>query len=187
MFKTVEEGHMHARLFCEILDAEGICYLYHFRHSVVNSCEDSQKIYKRMADLVRSPIITCRHVLVKERKNPEKVYLLIVDSSKGNVDFQSLRTLLCTRKLEFLNEEELEILLGTYSGNISVFQAVFDYQSKIQIVLDASLDSFSVLAFHPMYNGDTIFLPFSSVICYLEKIHHPYTLLDIPMKKRLMK
>lgn len=177
-----EKGHEYAMQFCKILEMEKISYLYHLRHPKMNSCMDSEKIYERIAYLLKEPIITCRHLVLKERKG-DQIFLLVFDCEKGQVDLQKLRSLLQTRKMEFLDEVSLEELLHTYPGNVSIFHSIFDQKRKIRLILDSSLMDKKCLAFHPLYNGDTIFLEFHEIAKYLEKIHHEYQILDIPIKQ----
>lgn len=183
-YETLESGHTYAKKFCEILDKEGISYLYHLRHKMVCSCLDSTKIYERMQEVINLPIVTCRHVVVKERKGG-KIFLIVFPMTKGNVDFHALKEILECKKLEFAKEEELEILLDTYAGNVSIFHTIFDVDFKLEILLDDSLIEEKALAFHPLFNGDTVFLGFQSVLDYLDRIGHTYSILEIPVKKNL--
>jgi len=101
-------------------------------------------------------------------------FLLVLSCDKGQVDLQSLRTVLMTRKMEFASELDLEEIFHTYPGNVSIFHSVYDSFLKVTILFDQELVSQSCLAFHPLYNGDTIFLAFSQVKKYLDQIHHEY-------------
>ena len=158
-YQFMEEGHLIARQFCEMLEQDGIQYYYHLRHSLVHSCSDSKIAYHRMVDLLEKPITICRHILVRERKGEKKLFLIIFDYEKGEVDFHSLKEQLLCKKLEFVREEELKKFLGTVSGNVSIFQTIYDLNNTITVLLDQDLlQNNQVLSFHPFFNGYTIFL-----------------------------
>lgn len=182
-----ESGHAKANCFCRFLDEHSIYYFYHLRHFIPENCEDSKVLYDRISYLFSSPIITCKHLVLQERKGAKRIFLFVVNSSFGNVDFKALRDTLETTKLEFVSANILQELFYTYPGNVSIFQSIYDRSERVHVLIDDSIHEKDILAFHPMYSGDTIFLTLEETLKFMNFIGHSYDFLNIPRKERQLK
>ncbi len=169
--------------FCEYLKEQEISYAWCIRHPEVCGCEESRDYYKRYQEYLGDDYSICKHLLVHERKGEKRVFLIIVDDSK-NVDLQKLKIELKCSKLEFVSMEEMQELLHTVPGNVSLFNMKFDIQRKVNLIIDKELFDKSLLAFHPLYNGMSLFLTPENTIKYLNMIHRQASFLEIPVKKK---
>ncbi len=127
-------------------------------------------------------------MVLRERKG-EKRYFLIVTEEGKSVDLKQLKEHLSCGKLEFASSEDLEVLLRTYPGNVSIFHLLYDEEKKINLVLDQELLDYPLLAFHPLYNGMSLFLEPKEVLKFLERIEHEVEIREIPktLEKCLVK
>lgn len=175
-------GHAKANCFWRFLDDHDIHYLYHFRHELSKNCEHSKQMYERISYLFSEPIITCKHLVLQERKGDKKIFLIIVNSDLGNLDLKELKNCLNVGKLEFVNSNVLQELFYTFPGNVSIFQSVYDRYGQVQVIIDDSVQPSDILAFHPLYSGDTIFLTLSETLKYMDFIEHSYQFLQVPRK-----
>lgn len=181
-YNAIEQGHKKAKRFCFDLTSNQILFERWIRHQPIGSCKDSNEIYQRYAYLFEKPIINCKHIVLKEKKG-SRIFLIIIDAQKEKIDLQQLRVQLETKKLEFADSNLLQEMLHTYPGNVSIFNLQYDKENLIETIIDQDLQTDAALAFHPLYNGDSIFLPFQSVEAYMKQINHPYQIAHIPLKE----
>jgi len=168
-----------ARSFCKYLDQEEIDYQYCIKHPEVLGCQESKLYYQRFQAYIGSSYGICKHLVLRERKG-EKRYFLIVTGEDKSVDLKKLREQLECGKLEFAKEEDLETLLQTYPGNVSIFHLLYDTEKKVNLVLDQELLQYPLLAFHPLYNGMSLFLEPEEVLKFLERIERVVDIEEIP-------
>ena len=171
------------RQFCEYLKEKGISYSWCIRHPEVLGCSESRDYYQRYQEYLGNDYSICKHLLVHERKGEKRVFLIIVDDSKS-VDLAALKEQLDCSKLEFVNSEEMQDLLHTVPGNVSLFNMKFDSKCKVNLIIDRELLDKALLAFHPLYNGMSIFLTPENAMKYLEIIHRDAHFMKIPAKKK---
>ncbi|PID30463.1 hypothetical protein CSA80_02265 [Candidatus Saccharibacteria bacterium] len=126
-------------------------------------------------------------------KLPEKVpvkTLLITDEKKAHVwmvamrglnrlDMKDLARVLGVKKLQFVQRERVEELVGVPPGNVSVFGLLHPGAQNVYVILDASLTSEPELGFHPNDNTATVFLRPNDVIKVIESTGHEYRIMNI--------
>lgn len=187
MFKNVklskEESYriemtMKAFEFCDSLEKRGIQYDYCIRHKEATGCID----YSRWEDYLDENYAVGKHLLVQERKGDKNKYLVITDSSK-QVDLKALKDELSCRKLEFVNPLDMESLINATPGNVSIFNMIYDENKEIKLIIDEDLLEASEVAFHPLYNGMSIFMPLSECFKFLNIIGREAKVMSIPIKK----
>lgn len=169
--------------FCQELDSKGILYLWCIRHPEVIGCSESRSYYQRYQEYLGNDYSICKHLVVHERKGKKRTFLIVVDDEKS-VDLKSLKEELECSKLEFVNSSELNDLLHTVTGNVSLFHLKFDINHKVNIIVDRELLDKSLLAFHPLYNGMSLFLTPDSTLQYLKTIDRTATIIDVPSKNQ---
>ena len=147
-----------AQQFCQYLLTNGITYDFLVKHEEVRSCLESSDYYRRFEDYLGDDYVVCKNLLLQERKGEKKKYLLITDSMK-KVDLASVRNTLGSKKLEFVPEDDMQQVIATTPGNVSLFSLVNDLSGEIDLVIDEELLGATDLAFHPLYNGMSVFLP----------------------------
>lgn len=169
--------------FCKELESNDIPYLWCIKHPEVVGCSESRNYYQRYQEYLGSDYSICKHLVVHERKGEKRTFLIIVDDEKS-VDLKELKEKIGCSKLEFVSSEELEKLLHTVPGNVSLFHMKFDTDYKVNLIIDQELLEKSLLAFHPLYNGMSLFLTPDSALEYLKKINRIPSIIDIPSKKQ---
>lgn len=169
--------------FCQELEAKGISYSWCIKHPEVLGCNQSRKYYQRYQEYLGSDYSICKHLVVHERKGQKRVFLIIVDDEKS-VDLKELKEQIGCSKLEFVSNSELDDLLHTVPGNVSLFHMKFDIECKVNLIMDKELLEKSLVAFHPLYNGMSLFLTPDNALKYLNAIHRVATIMDIPSKNK---
>lgn len=170
-----------AMQFCDFLESRGIYYDYCFRHPEVTGCVD----YQRFNSYLDDDYFVGKHLLLQERKGNKNKYLVITDSSK-QVDFNDLREKLSCRKLEFIGEEDMKSLIHTTPGNISIFNMMYDVNNEIQLVIDQDLLDASEVAFHPLYNGMSIFMKPDQCFKFLSYIDKEALIIPIESRGKVL-
>ena len=163
--------------FCDTLERKGIQYDYCIRHKEATGCVD----YSRWNDYLGDDYAVGKHLLVQERKGEKKKYLVITDSSK-QVDLKALKEELDCRKLEFVSPSDMENLINATPGNVSIFNMMYDENKEIKLIIDEDLMNASEVAFHPLYNGMSIFMPLSECFNFLATIGRSAEVMAIPVK-----
>ena len=163
--------------FCDTLERKGIQYDYCIRHKEATGCVD----YSRWNDYLGDDYAVGKHLLVQERKGEKKKYLVITDSSK-QVDLKALKEELDCRKLEFVSPSDMESLINATPGNVSIFNMMYDENKEIKLIIDEDLLEASEVAFHPLYNGMSIFMPLSECFNFLATIGRSAEVMAIPVK-----
>lgn len=167
--------------FCKELTTKGIPYFTCITHPEVVSCLDSKSYYLRYYELFGKDYSICKHLFLHERKGLKRHFLVVVDDEK-NVDLKELKVQLQSSKLEFCSSDELKSLLNTYQGNVSLFHTKFDISNQVEIVIDKELLDRQLLAFHPLYNGMSLFLTPDSTLSYLNAIGKSASIIDVASK-----
>ena len=126
----------------------------------------------------------CKNLFLKERKGEKRTFLVIVPMEK-QVDLKELKERLGTSKLEFASSAKMQDLLQTTPGNVSIFNLIFDKDKKVNIVLDQDLFDSKLLAFHPLYNGMSIFLKEKEVRKFLDFCDRDYLVGAVPTREAL--
>ena len=176
-----------AQEFCNYLTDNNINYDICIKHREPTSCLESKKYYERFDTYLQKDYVVFKNLLVRERNGLKRKFLLITDSDK-KIDLKKLRTTLekigisdC-KKLEFSDEEELLKLLNTTKGNVSIFNIWFDKLNEVNIILDEDILNSSMLAFHPLYNGMSMFLSPGECFKFLELINRKAEIIKMPEK-----
>lgn len=171
-----------ARDFCQYLTDHHILYEVCLKHQEVLSCEESSLYYQRFQDYLKDDYVICKNLLVQERKGEKRKFLVIIDS-RDQLSFQQLREVLDCRKLEFVSSEEMKELLDTIPGNVSLFNLVNDQNNQIHLVFDQKLLQANLLAFHPLYNGMSLFLRPSECFKFLDLIKRKVDVVSLSKEK----
>ena len=179
-----EESHRiemtkEAVKFCDTLERKGIQYDYCIRHKEATGCVD----YSRWSYCLGDDYAVGKHLLVQERKGDKNKYLIITDSSK-QVDLKALKEELDCRKLEFVSPSDMESLINATPGNVSIFNMIYDENKEINLIIDEDLLEASEVAFHPLYNGMSIFMPLSECFNFLATIGRSAEVMAIPAKSK---
>ena len=172
---------MKGKEFCDYLESQGINYEWCIKHKEVLGCDESSLYYEHYKYYIGDDYCICKNLFLQERKGDKRLFLLIVPNDK-KVDLKEVKERFNTSKLEFVKESVMEQLLHTTPGNISIFNLIYDKEQKINLILDQDIFDSSLLAFHPLYNGMSLFLDEKNIIEFLSFCHREYIISDVPAK-----
>lgn len=175
--KEIEKG----KVMCEYLFTHGIKYEWCIRHKKVLGCDESEKYYQRFKEYIGNDYCIGKNLLVQERKGERRLFLIIVPATK-KVDLKSISAELNIKKLEFVKEEKMRQILHTTPGNVSVFNLIYDVQEEVQLILDEELLTSRLVAFHPLYNGMSVFMRPVEVLKFLKLCNRSYEVDNIAAK-----
>lgn len=153
--------------YLRMLEINPFC-LYHEESS---SCEKSKELY-RLKGLYDSEYILCKNMLIRDKKG-KNFYLLITDYKK-QVDFHELKKQLNTSTLVFATCDNINNLIDSEPGSISLFSVLNDIDNKVNILLDESIFEKKYLAFHPNNNSATLFINQNDVFTFLRSLNKQY-------------
>lgn len=164
--------------FCDYLKSNNIKYDVVIKHKEVLGCDESYLYYKRFYDYLEFDFSICKNLLLKERKGEQRYYLVITDSNK-QVDISSLKDTLNCKKLEFVDVDHMKDVLNTTPGNVSLFNIIYDKNKKVNLVIDKDLFEYNALAFHPLYNGMSLFIKPSECLKFIKIIDRDVNIVSI--------
>lgn len=170
--------------FCEYLEEHGIHYDYCIKHKEVLGCNESANYYDGCKYFIGDDYCVCKNLFLKERKGEKRLFLVIVPMEK-KIDLKELKEKLGTSKLEFASSENMKDLLQTTPGNVSLFNLIFDTDKKVNVILDQDLFANKLLAFHPLYNGMSIFLKEQEVFKFLNLCDRDYLIGEVPSREMI--
>lgn len=170
-----------ALTFCQQLHFNNIEYLWCIKHPEVVGCDESKNYYYRYQEYLGNNYSICKHLLLREKNGKGKKYLVVVDDTI-KIDLKQLAVVLGSSKLEFCTPLELDVFLGTTPGNISIFNLEDDVSNQVELTIDSNLFDKELLAFHPLYNGMSIFLTPKALLEYLTTINRSGNVIDVPVK-----
>lgn len=167
--------------FCDFLGKKGIHLDYCINHPEAVGCVD----YHLYDSFLGSNYFVGKHLLLQERKGDKKKFLVVTSSSKS-VDLGSLKEGLGCRKLEFVGVDEMQSLIHTSPGNVSIFNMMADKNREVQIVIDEDLLQASDVAFHPLYNGMSVFMRPDECFKFLSVIDREAIVMPIAEKAKVL-
>ena len=181
-----EESHRiemtkEAFQFCKKLEKRGIHFDRCIRHEETTGCVD----YSRWSYCLGDDYAVGKHLFVQERKGDKNKYLVITNSSK-QVDLKALKEELSCRKLEFVSPSDMENLIKATPGNVSIFNMMYDVNNEIQLVIDQDLLDASEVAFHPLYNGMSIFMKPDQCFKFLSYIDKEALIIPIESRGKVL-
>ena len=174
----------YAKKFCDTLLELNVDYQWCIKHPEVLGCEMSKQYYKRYETYIGHDYSICKNLLLQERKGEHRILLIIVDDTK-NIDLKELQKRFHTTKLEFLKQDLMKELLQTVPGNVSVFHVLFDKKNQIEVYIDEELLQEKLLAFHPLYNGMSMFIKPKEIIKFLNMLKRNRIMTELPEKEPL--
>lgn len=148
-------------------------------HPEIIKCEQSKYYYDKAGYDIKDYAL-CKNIVVRDKKG-KKFWLVIVDY-QSEIDMEQLRLILGSSKLGTATTANLEELLDTVPGSVSLFSIIADKEKKVEVILDSSVLDKGKLAFHPNYSGLTSFISSEDVAKFLEYSKSKYCFMDVPKK-----
>ncbi|AQP53775.1 prolyl-tRNA editing protein [Vagococcus penaei] len=97
--------------------------------------------------------------LVLKSKKGQRIYLVILPDEK-QADLKHLAAILNEKRLSFLSEDSLLQALNVPAGTVTPLALPNDYDKKITVVIDRTIDQNNTVGFHPNVNIKTVIMPF---------------------------
>jgi Ala-tRNA(Pro) deacylase len=169
--RFMKEKLVEVRELLKYLRMIGI-YPTMLEHDEVISCDDSKKIYD-LKGYDEKYYGLAKNMLLRDKKG-KKFWLVILDYKKP-LDFELLReTIGLGKKIGMATEEDLERLLKTKRGSVSLLNLIYDVEHQVRVIIDEDLISKDYLAFHPNDNTKTVFIRNSDVFEFLDSLGVKY-------------
>lgn len=122
------------------------------------------------------PGVHCRNLYMRDNK---KNNILVVAANETEIDLKKLPDLLGCGRLSFGSPDRLWEFLGIRPGSVNPFTVINDNDHLVTLYLDQSIMSADLMNVHPMDNAKTVGLSPTDLKKFLEKIGHPYTVIDL--------
>jgi len=133
----------------ELLQKLGISFEYH-EHPPVATIEDA-KIHWQNFDSGR-----CKNIFFRNHKG-DRHYLVILEHLR-QLNIRDLEQRLKQGKLTFASDQRLKNYLGVEPGSVSPFGLINDTDHHVHLFIDAKLDEFERLSFHPNINTASLII-----------------------------
>lgn len=149
-------------------------------HPEVISCSESKICYDEQG-IDETKYGLCKNILLRDKKG--KTFWLLITDYKKQIDLLKLKDVLNeSKRIGFATQDDLMTYLGTESGSVSLFSIINDKIGKVKVIIDEDLFDRPKLAFHPNYNGMTVFIKKEDTFKFLEANNNDYEFLKIPVK-----
>ncbi len=145
---------------CGFLERLAINYEM-IEHSPAATIEECKRIEEILDDTI------CKNLLLRTT-NGSVHYLLILRNDKQFVTSR-ISKLLGSSRLSFASGEEMENLLNTSPGSLSILSLIFDKEKKIKLAIDRDVIENEYFCCHPCDNSATLKIKTSDI----EKIFIP--------------
>lgn len=139
---------------CSYLDNLGINYKK-IEHSPAATMEECKKIEEILDNAI------CKNLLLRTT-NGSAYYLLILRNDKQFVTSR-ISKLLGSSRLSFASGEEMESLLNTTPGSLSILSLIFDKEKKIKLAVDRDAVENEFFCCHPCDNTATLKIKASDI------------------------
>lgn len=111
-------------------------------------------------------------------KDDNGKFWLIVAQDNAKIELKKVAQLVNAPKLRFAHEQLLMHHLGVKPGSVTPFALINDKEHQVQVILDATLDSFEIINAHPLENDATISVSQSDFNKFLEYTGHKPIIID---------
>ncbi len=129
------------------LDDNGVEYILHSHPAVFTAAE--AKIHCGFI-----PGLHCKNLFLEEKTGDN--YFLVTIPADQRLDIKSLKTKLNCSHLTFVDEQDLENLLGLTKGAVSPLGLVNDKDNRVIYVVEESVWTSDIVSFHPNINTETL-------------------------------
>ncbi len=119
----------------------------------------------------------CKNLFFRNHKG-NRHYLVVFDCEK-EMDIHALEQRLRQGKLSFASAERMQRWLGLQPGSVSPFGLINDEENHVHLFLDADLQHYPSLSFHPNDNRATVVISQEEFRRYLEAVGNSYEYLEM--------
>lgn len=119
----------------------------------------------------------CKNLFFRNHKG-NRHYLVVFDCDK-EMDIHALEHRLHQGKLSFASAERMQRWLGLQPGSVSPFGLINDEENHVYLFLDADLQQYPSLSFHPNDNRATVVISQEEFRRYLGVVGNDYEFLEM--------
>jgi Ala-tRNA(Pro) deacylase len=150
------------------LEAQNIPYRLQEHEAVFTVAESSVKLPEKV------PVKT---LLVTDEKK-QQVWMVAM-RGLNRLDMKRLAHAVGAKKLQFVNPERVEDIVGVLPGSVSIFGLLHPGAKNVQVIFDESLLTEPELGFHPNDNTATVFLNPEDVLKIIRETNHDCRILAL--------
>jgi len=133
---------------CDLLNNKEIEFKL-IQHKAVYTIDEMKELNLPDADAV------AKNLFVRDDKK-HNYYLLVVRQEK-KVELKTLEEKICSRRLTFASENDLNSILGLSKGSVTPLGIINDEERKVKVILDKTFNK-SLIGIHPNENIATIWM-----------------------------
>ena len=111
-------------------------------------------------------------------KDKDGVIVLISAHADNQLKLNKLHRLIGTRRLSFASAELMEEVLGVVPGSVTGFALMNDTGGRVRFVLDAALEAYEEVNFHPLVNTATTRVRLEEFKRFVAATGHELTVVD---------
>ncbi|MEM9668502.1 MAG: prolyl-tRNA synthetase associated domain-containing protein [Pseudomonadota bacterium] len=114
-------------------------------------------------------------------KDKDGVIVLISALADNALRLNQLHKVLGTRRLSFASPDLMQEALGVVPGSVTGFALANDTDGKVRFVLDAALEAYKEINFHPLTNTGTTRVSLEDFKRFVTATGHKLTVVDFSM------
>ncbi len=111
-------------------------------------------------------------------KDKDGVIVLISAHADNQLKLNQLHKLIGTRRLSFASAELMEEVLGVVPGSVTGFALMNDTGRRVRFILDAALEAYEEVNFHPLVNTATTRVSLANFKRFVAATGHDLTVID---------
>ena len=147
-----------------MLDRLGIGYAK-LEHEAAPTIEACAEIERELGVLI------CKNLFLCNRQQTD-FYLLLMPGDKP-FKTKDLSKQLGVARLSFASGEQMQELLCTAPGSLSVLSLAYDTQNRVQLVIDREIAQNEALGCHPCDNTASLNVKMQDILnVFLPEVHH---------------
>jgi Ala-tRNA(Pro) deacylase len=103
----------------------------------------------------------------------------VVLDCEQDLDIHDLEQRLHQGKLSFASPPRMEKYLGITPGSVSPFGLINDTENHVHLFLDANLQKYNLLSFHPNDNRATVVISKDEFSRYLQEVGNTFEYIEM--------
>ena len=119
----------------------------------------------------------CKNLFFRNHKG-NRHYLVVLDCEQ-DLDIHDLEQRLHQGKLSFASPPRMEKYLGITPGSVSPFGLINDTENHVHLFLDANLQKYNLLSFHPNDNRATVVISKDEFLRYLQEVGNTFEYIEM--------
>lgn len=138
-------------------------------HEALFTVEDGKELKAEM------PGAHTKNLFMKDK---DGVIVLISALADNQLKLNQLHKRIGTRRLSFASPELMKEVLGVTPGSVTGFALVNDTDGRVKFILDAALEAFDEVNFHPLSNTGTTRVRLEDFRRFVIESGHDLTVID---------